>query len=47
MEFINEGIASLGIAGAVMFGLWTTKQPGCLWALLIIPMVFGAADGTF
>ena len=33
---IGAGIASLGIAAACAFGVYITKEPICLWGLLII-----------
>ena len=33
---IGSGIASIGIAAATAFGVYYTKEPACLWALLII-----------
>jgi hypothetical protein len=39
MDF-SHAIGAIAIGGATAFALWKTSEPRCLWALVLIPILF-------
>ena len=37
MRYLPSACTALGMSAAVAYAVYITKNPNCLWALLIIP----------
>jgi len=40
-KYVWLGVSSVGIATAAIMGVYLTQSAYCLWALVLIPIVWG------